>query len=36
MTKIGKKLGIEVYHITQYLEKLIGGRQTETKEFSAP
>ncbi len=31
--KIGKKLGIEVYHITQYLEKLIGeGKLHLTKQ----
>jgi len=29
--KIGKKLGIEVYHITQYLEKLIGEGKLKLK-----
>ncbi len=30
--KIGKKLGIEVYHITQYLEKLIGEGKLRLKK----
>jgi Fe-S oxidoreductase len=30
--KIGKKLGIEIYHITQYLEKLIGEGKLQLKK----